>query len=529
VRSILFVVNVLILLLPLGGIAGLRLYENELIRRTESELIAQGAFVNAAWRDALLRELGQASDGPGVRGYGNAVAPAHVDRNPDEPLKPIVPRLDLASDEVRSPAPSAVPADEPADRWAVAAGEEIQPMLLAARNTTLAGIRVVDHRGTVVASTRGEFGESLGHREEVARALSGERVTMMRARVSDEPSPSLESISRGGRVRVFVAMPVTEGDRVLGAVVLSRTPLDVSKALWLIRRELGIGLLTLLGVVGGVSLLTSFTISRPMQRLVAQAERVAAGDMSAATALERPGTDEVGQLSGAFVRMARALAERADYIRTFASNVSHEFKTPLTSIRGTIELIGDHFETMSPEERSRFLGILDKDTERLERLVSRLTELARADVIEPPTEVTELGGVARQLVERFALAGLDVVLAEAQEVGVNVARPTLESVVSNLVDNARQHGGAGVRVVVSVARRAGWAELKVVDDGPGISEANQARVFDRFFTTARDRGGSGLGLSIVRALVQAHQGEVALRSAPGEGTEVVVRWPAEDA
>lgn len=526
VRSILLTVNLLILLLPLGGIAGLRLYENELIRRTESELIAQGAFVKAAWREALLRELAKDPEAPPPHRYGEVIAAEYADAEPAEPLKPILPRLDLASDEVRPPAEAAVLTVQTPERWPVAAGEQIQPMMLAARNTTLAGIRVVDHRGVVVATTRSEYGQSLAHREEVQRALRGEHVTMMRARVSDEPAPAIESISRGTRVRVFVALPVVEGDRVLGAVVLSRTPLDVSKALWLIRRELGIGLLTLLAVVGVVSLLTSFTISRPMQRLVEQTGRVAAGDMSAATPLSQPGTHEVGQLSEAFVRMARALAERADYIQTFASNVSHEFKTPLTSIRGTLELIGDHFDGMSAEERARFLGILEQDTERLERLVRRLTELARADVMKPAAESASPGAIARPLVERFAMEGLDVVVRIEDERRVQMGRATLESIVSNLVDNARQHGGAGVHVEVEV-REAGpeQVELRVRDTGPGISEANQARVFERFFTTARDRGGSGLGLSIVRALVEAHRGEVGLTSAVGQGTEVVVRLP----
>jgi hypothetical protein len=90
---------------------------------------------------------------------------------------------------------------------------------------------IVDHQGIVVATSRGELGLSLAHREEVVRALAGERVRILRVRISDEPAPPLEAVSRGNRVRLFVALPVVHAGRVLGAVVLSRTPVELQKAL----------------------------------------------------------------------------------------------------------------------------------------------------------------------------------------------------------------------------------------------------------------------------------------------------------
>ncbi len=126
-----------------------------------------------------------------------------------------------------------------------------------------------------------------------------------------------------------------------------------------------------------LTLYTSATIVRPVHALIEQTERLGAGDPDALDPLEKPVTYEVELLSVALTDMARHLNERADYIRTFASHVSHEFKTPLTSIRGTIELLSDHLDEMSPEERARFLSMVDRDAQRLQTLVTRLLELAR--------------------------------------------------------------------------------------------------------------------------------------------------------
>jgi len=233
--------------------------------------------------------------------------------------------------------------------------------------------------------------------------------------------------------------------------------------------------------------------------------------------------------------MARTLEKRSEYINTFARGVSHEFKTPLASIRGTVELLRDHLSEMTDEERDRFLGNLEQDTERLTRLVSRLTDLARADVIKPRQETCEVGPVVEDLAERFRGDALELTLVHDEGVGgVRMARETLESILVNLLDNARQHGGDGVEVnlrsslVEAEGEGEDLVELAVSDDGPGISEANRERIFDRFFTTARNRGGSGLGLSIVKTLVDVHRGEISFESEPGR-TDFVIRLPAAPA
>ncbi len=546
IRTVLLVVNLVIILLPLLGIQALRLYESELIRQTESALAAQGAVIREQYRAWLLHRLGP----KGLETYGHPIDPRFAPRPDAEPPKvsadasgdgaepnapkqsyyqPIQPDIEMYRERVRPRAEDAAPSPFPADEDAVYAGKKLNPILQEAQRYTLAGVRIVDHRGVVVSSSRGELGHLLDAREEVQRALAGETIGLLRQRISDDPTPPLAAISRGGLVRVFFALPVTHDGRVLGAIVLSRTPIDIQKALFLNRHVLMRYVSGLLILLLFVSLLTAKTISRPVQALIRQAEDVRMGRDT--KPLPNPGSHEIDQLSRAVDQMARTLKDRARYIETFARNVSHEFKTPLATFHGTVELLRDHLDTMSKEERERFLAMLAGDAQRMERLVERLLLLARAEVSGPGGETTPLTPTLEELTRRYAASGLDVRLDVAPELAaaqLAMSREALESTVGNLVENARHHGGKGVKVEIAARsdHAFGAALITVEDDGPGISAANLPRVFDAFFTTARASGGTGLGLSIVKALLEAHGGRVEVTSAgEGRGTQFHLRLP----
>lgn len=523
----LLTVNLLILLLPVGGIAILRLYENELIRRTETELIVQGALVREAFRRDYL-EVAAARDEPAPgRAMPADWTPAAT--SPGSDLTPIPPRLDISDARVLPSAAPGVVVDLASDPLAEQAARAIGPVLEESCKVTLAGIRIVDVHGIVVASSGTELGLSLAHREEVAASLNGQVASLLRKRVSDQPRPPLQSISRGQRYRIFVALPVIEGNRLLGAVVLSRTPLDISKGLYLNRRPLLIGAAALLVVVVLVSVLTSLTISRPLRALIRQADQATGGERGAMVPLGSPGTHEIARLSEALAAMARSMERRADYIRTFASHVSHEFKTPLTTLRGSVELLRDHADEMSGEERERFLRNLAEASERLERLVGRLLEQARADVLRPGDERCDVAAAVDDAVGRAD--GRALLLEVEHESGgqpVRVAHEMLVGILLSLIDNARQHGGEGVRLRITTRldrqAQSQRMEVRLADDGPGISGANAPRVFTPFFTTARESGGSGLGLSIARALVEAHGGTLDLEPSD-RGATFLMRLP----
>jgi signal transduction histidine kinase len=278
-----------------------------------------------------------------------------------------------------------------------------------------------------------------------------------------------------------------------------------------------------LAVVVGVALVTAFLISRPLGALVRQAERVERGEKGARVEVPRPGTHEVARLSEALARMAGTLEARAEHLRTFTTHLSHELKTPITSLRGAVELLRDHLDTMSPAERARFLDLLDASSARLEQLVRRMLDLARAEAVAPGGRA-DAGEAARAAVEEARQAGLDVTLTRESSGEVAMAPEILREVIGNLLANARLHGGPDVRVKVTLGQEGGQVALRVADTGPGVSPANAERIFRPFFTTARERGGSGLGLSIVRALLEAHGGTLALEPA-ARGATFVVRLP----
>ncbi|HJQ57865.1 MAG TPA: HAMP domain-containing sensor histidine kinase, partial [Vineibacter sp.] len=392
-------------------------------------------------------------------------------------------------------------------------GPKLRTVLLMAQRHTLAGMHVLDARGTIVASTYDDEGRSLLALEEVAAALQGHPTSVLRQRsTAPYPGPIDWSISRVAGVRVHVAVPAIEGDRVLGAVLLRRTPRTLLHALWGKRYHfVALGALLLLAG-GALAVFTALTVSRPIRGAVEQARRVAAGERDAVKPLPHRYTREVAELSASLATMAQTLERRADYIRDFAAEIGHEFKTPLTSMRGTIELLRDDLAAMAPADRQRFLDNLAGDVERLERLTRRLLDLARADALRPSGEErAALDTIIPPLVERFRAQGLKIeVDAPGESLVARVDADCVTAVLTNLLENVRQHAGPDAAARLAWRAEDGGITLTVADDGSGISDGNRDRIFDRFFTTARDSGGTGLGLPIVRSRLAAFGGTIRL-------------------
>jgi signal transduction histidine kinase len=213
--------------------------------------------------------------------------------------------------------------------------------------------------------------------------------------------------------------------------------------------------------------------------------------------------------------MAEAIARRSRYLRDFAHAVSHEFKTPLAGIRGTIEILEDHGETMQADERRRFLANINADAARLTQLVSRLLDLARADMAEvDAAAATPLATAIRRIADGYG--GAVEIASTVDDDLPPVAMPAaiVEAVLTNLIDNSRQAGAGHVRLDAAVAD--GMIRLDIADDGPGIAPGDHARIFEPFFTGRRIAGGTGLGLPIVRSLLAAAGGAIEVAgAAPG--------------
>lgn len=517
-RTVLLVVNLIVFLLPIVAIATLRIYESELIRRTEAELLSQGAMIQASYKQALLSEFRQEratskiGDGPTIDDYGVATD-VHWPKKVESWLKPVPASINLADEPIQPPAPQAKQTETSPEPYAVRAGKRIIPQLRDAQEITLSGMQVVDYNGTVVAATGMQVGMSLAHRDEVSKALEGEFVQVLRDRDYGGELPPLDSISRRSDVRVFVTMPIVHGDRLLGAAVLSRTPMSLMKAIYRHSFMFGGALIVVIFGVISISIITSHFINQPIGELIEQSERIASGEGDTSATIEQPATEEFAKLSQAFAQMATTIEKRSDYIETFARNVSHEFKTPLSSIRGTVELLRDHWGTMEEEKREEFLEMLDADRERLQRLTERLLELARADVLEPGSTSTNLTDTIAEM--RESLPDIEVDDSDlSDDLEVAVGPESLAAVLRNLIENAHQHGATRVTIRAE-AHDDDRVSVVVEDDGPGISEGNAERVFDAFFTTTREAGGTGLGLAIVASLLEAHGGDIELVDGSG--------------
>ena len=531
--TLLLAVNLILLIAPLSGVFAMRLYESALLRQTESALLSQTAFIAASYRAALERNRTSSLDGGGL---SHPVDPAFaVDTSKGEPWRPRPPVLDLARDKPLPPAQVPRRTPSPTHWLSEAVGKDISPVIVEAHHFTLSSIRVLDHRGTIVASTAENVGQSVAHLPEVERALRGEIVSLLREKEEfAEGQRGFNAFERSSGIRVHVAAPIILDNRVVGGVLLGRTPSTLRNALRSKVRIFIVGGVLLVVMAMALSLFLAATIVGPVSRLIHQAKQVADGRRSGIRPLRYPVTADIAELSEAVVAMANTLETRSAYIREFAANVSHEFKTPLTSIQGAVELLRDHAASMDEDRRARFLDNIAKDSDRLARLVTRLLELARADVMQPGgAGESRLGALLLDLQRHYADLGQsfgiegadsDTGIGARGEDDIRVARDgdNLASVVRNLIDNALHHGKGEPRLVIEPA--TAQVRLRVIDDGPGVSPANADRIFSAFFTTDREGGGTGLGLALVKTLVEVHGGQIRLADR-AEGCEFVVTLP----
>lgn len=332
---------------------------------------------------------------------------------------------------------------------------------------------------------------------------------------------------------MHVALPMLAGGQVVGVVYLSQPLRDVTTVLrdlgllWLLATAVA---LALSGAVGG---LLSRAVARPVRSLTAAAQAVAGGELGTRVTVQSQ--DEIGQLGRVFNEMTARLQETRQAQTDFVANVSHELRTPLTSIKGTVETLRDG-AVDDVAVRDHFLATVEDETDRLIRLVNDLLLLSRVDSEALPLRGRPLvlAEVAQVAVERLAP------LAQARGVTVQViASPDLPrahadpdrlaQVLVNLLDNAIKYSPSGGAVTVRVEQAGERLQVRVEDQGPGIPAEELDRVGERFYRTdkarSRAEGGSGLGLSIARALVEAHGGELRLESTAGAGTVVTVTLP----
>ncbi|ATQ43197.1 sensor histidine kinase [Caulobacter mirabilis] len=487
----------------------LRVYENTLVRQTEAELVAQSAALAASAR--VFWPGAPETDTPALK------------REPGY-YRPELTTIDLSSSPVLPEREPARVATQPADPAAAATATLLTPVFDRTSQTTLASIILLDRNGREVFGP--DVGRSLAHLPEVKSALADDPSTVLRRNGAYQQRYAFEWLSRASAIRLHHARPIRVGDRVVGALLVSRSPRALFRGIYEDKGKIALGVAGIFGLLVVLAGLVSRGVTRPIEGLSAASREVAAGR---GTVPETPQTAaiEIRQLYEDFRHMAQAIDRRSQYLRDFAAAVSHEFKTPLAGIGGAVELLQDHGETMSPAERERFLANIAADKDRLNQLVTRLLELARADMARPEAGVAEdVVRPARRVADALGGRGLTIDLHLPSDLP-RVAAPeaTVETVLTILVENARQAGATSVRI--EARDTSDQLVLAVTDNGPGVAEADRERLFEPFFTSRRAQGGTGLGLAIARSLLAASDGAITLAPSTG-GARFEVVLPRAD-
>lgn len=469
IRTRLLLINLLIAAVPLLGVSFARFYEREMLRSLEHDMINQA--------EVLRQVLARDPRGVNHEDLGKSLAEAAKETRTR--IRVLGPKGELWADSHAEGPPEGP--EQPAPSWVPRRSAE----------------RTVDE-------TAPPEPIDVSGRSEVRTALQGGYGATTRFWENRD------------RLYLFSALPIMRDGKVAGVVYVTRSTNPVRAAMYRLRSSLFMVLLAAVLVTAVLSVFLASTISRPLTHLTRVADRIARGDRSQRLKLVR--RDEIGQLARAFDAMTHKLDERARYIGQLAANISHEFKSPLTSIRGAAELLEDGAAD-DPDARARFLGNILADANRLDRLVTRLLELSRFEADPVPSEMIDYEALVREASERSPGSAPVRVKYRASRTQILGKRAHLASALGNLIDNAQQHVRDGAEIEVRVTDAPGGGiRTAVHNEGPAISEANQQRIWDRFFTTRADRGGTGLGLPIVATVVEAHGGSVSVQSTAEHGT-----------
>lgn len=346
----------------------------------------------------------------------------------------------------------------------------------------------------------------------------------------------------GGRL-LSAAVPVQYYKHVVGAVMVSRTDDRIQQSLFEVRLAIGQLFLGIALVTVALSFYLAGTIGRPVRRLAAAAEAVRSGQGREATIpdLSRR-ADEIGDLSASLRAMTEALWQRMDAIESFAADVAHEIKNPLTSLRSAVETV---LRLEDPAKQKRLLAILQDDVARLDRLISDISDASRldAELSRARSDTVALRPLLETLAEVYKPA------AEDRDVAVRLDLPDfgdltvagiedrLVQVLRNLIVNALSFSPAGGAITLGGRNDGKQVVVTVTDDGPGIPAGKEQAIFNRFYTE-RPQGEkfgthSGLGLSISKQIVDAHGGTIVASNrtaADGtvQGAVFTITLPAAD-
>ena len=501
--------NILLVFLPVGGVLFLDTYESHLLDAQERTMAQEGRLLAAAIeaRDRLESEDArriliqldqrQLARLRVVNRTGEVVADSAL----------LGPRLETAA----------------GDAAAVSADSSESSLLYRIGSLPFRLLRPQQEDSGQSVDT--DAGSNLLSRSEILAALDGRYGAA--TRITNGPRRS---------VTLHIAIPIRVEGGVEGAVLVSQSTGRILQALDAVRLDVFKVFLISLGAAVLLSLVAATTIARPLAGL-----RRRAGEV-----LDRRGRfrgafgpsarrDEIGDLERALAELTHQLEQHLRSTEAFASDVSHEFKNPLASIRTATDMA---LEDLEPGERRRLLRMIQKDVARMERLLNEAREVSRIDarLNDEERSLVKVDGLLSALVESFRLRqgssgpAFDLAIADGG-VTVFASADRLTQAFENLIDNAISFSPSDSRIVVALRTEGDLAVISIADQGPGIPAEHRDRVFTRFFSYRPngdpERSHTGLGLALVRAIVESYGGAVTAEARSGGGTKMIVVLPLD--
>jgi len=474
----------LVLCLPFAGLFLFKFYASQLVQQTEESLLTQASVLSATYARFYELQTGETN--------------STIDNRPG--VTPVFPSISISDDTVLPPRPDAVPGTYMPSPASLEIGTQLTYIAEASQAQTLAGYRLLDSKGNVIGGSA-EVGLSLAGVDEVARALKGETVSVARVRIREGREPFLYAFSRGSRVRVFVAMPVTVHGEIIGVVYISRTPSHIFRFLYGERFNLAKAGVFIIISTALIGLVFWRFITRPIHALMQRTQSIGSSRRRWEP-ISHYGTREIENLSNSFQSLTGRLQDQQDALKSYTAHVTHELKSPVTAVKGAAELLRD--SEMTDEQRHRFLDNIERDAARMEDLLASMRKFSLADQ-NANMGACNLSGLEAEICSRFP--NLKVRM-QNDNVSLPVHQNTLRIILTHLLENAAQHDADIVVLEAGTNTNGTW--LTITDDGAGISKGNQKKIMAPFFTTRRKQGGTGMGLNIVKSTIEALGGNLSL-------------------
>jgi two-component system OmpR family sensor kinase len=492
--------------------------------------VAVLGIILAVYGAALYKDVEAALVDTTAEGLQISSRPAVIQHLRSSAFRPAAPGATPVATPTAPATPAAAQAGAgngtPADRSLADLARVLTTRNTAARTTDVEGVTIGD-------------GPALASMTDISAPALDPTIYREVASSGEERHWRLETSSGPVVVELIPLVSVGPEQQVLGVLQLS-TSLQIGDALLAqLRNQLLIG--TLIAMLATVVLTLPLIrgVLAPLRRMADTSRAIAAGDLS--RRVDVPGSgDALTDLAVAFNEMVGKLDEAFATQRRFIADASHELRTPLTALGNGVEMLQMGVDRRDPEAREKLLRLMAGEIGRMGRLADdllTLTALDRDPAHALQRRPVDLVALAAQVVDETRLLAPDRVVELDAPPGVAVMvrgdADKLRQALLNLCANARVHTPPGGAITIGVRRAGDGAQLTVSDTGTGIPPEMLGRVWDRFFRVEQSRerlagtGGVGLGLAIVRAIVEAHGGSVAIVSALGEGTTITLSLPAE--